>query len=97
MPDEKDKMLWRMAQRRAQFRTSLFTYIVICGFLWGVWWFTLGRYQGIHGYPWPVWVMLAWGIGLAFQYFKAYHGDKENLTEEEYEKLKKQRDMSRNL
>jgi hypothetical protein len=87
MAPEKDAQLWRMAQQRAGFKKSLFTYITVIAFLWAIWWITTGK-KGMGGTPWPVWVMLGWGIGIAFQYFKAYNGDKETLAEQEYEKLK---------
>jgi hypothetical protein len=34
--------------------------------------------------------MMGWGVGIAFQYFQAYHGNKFSNTREEYEKLKRQ-------
>ncbi len=86
--EQKDQRLWKIAQQRADFKRSFFSYLVIVTFLWGIWWFTIGKNEGYSGYPWPIWVMLGWGIGLAFQYFKAYNGDKETLTEKEYKKLK---------
>ncbi len=93
MADEKerDEQLWRIARKRANFRRSFFVYVVINAFLWGVWWFTIGRNSGVRGYPWPIWVMLGWGIGIAFQYFDAYHGSKQDLEQQEYEKLKKEK------
>jgi hypothetical protein len=91
LPEQRDENLWRIAKKRAAFRKHLYTYIIIVGFLWGVWWFTIGRRSGFTGYPWPVWVMLGWGIGLAFNYFDAYHGSGEELTQQEYEKLKRER------
>ncbi len=87
---EKDDRLWRTARRRAAFRKNLFSYIIISTFLWAVWWFTIGNKDGFSGYPWPVWVMLGWGLGLAMQFFKAYNGDKQDLAEKEYERLKKE-------
>jgi hypothetical protein len=33
--------------------------------------------------------MLGWGIGLAMQYYEAYHSDKSDMAEREYEKLKR--------
>jgi hypothetical protein len=89
---EKDDRLWRTARRRAAFRKNLFSYIVVNTFLWGVWWFTSERNsEAKHdSYPWPIWVMLGWGLGLAMQFFKAYNGDRQDLAEQEYERLKKQ-------
>jgi len=46
-----------------------------------------GRH-GADGVPWPVWVMLGWGIGLGFKYLDAYGGSKEDLQRKEYDKLK---------
>lgn len=90
----RDEQLWHIAQKRAKFRRRLFTYIVINAFLWGIWWFTVGRYDGFRGYPWPIWVMLGWGIALAFNYFDAYQGSKEDIAQQEYEKLKKERGIT---
>lgn len=81
---------WKIARKRAAFKKSLFSYIIINAFLWAIWWMTVGRTTGLKGYPWPVWVMLGWGVGLGYQYFEAYNGNKEDLVEQEYERLKKQ-------
>lgn len=93
MENEKDQALWKIAQQRAAFRKSLYSYFVINIMLWAIWWFTDGKHQGFHGTPWPLWVMLFWGIGLGFQYFKAYHGNESDLAEQEYEKLKRRRQL----
>jgi len=85
--NEKDKALWRIAKNRASFKTGLLMYIVINAFLWCVWYFT----SGPNSYPWPVWSMLGWGLGVVLQYFRAYHMDKGDLADQEYEKLKRER------
>ncbi len=72
MEQQKDEPLWRIARKRAEFRKSLYSYLVINTFFWLIWWFTAGRYSGLKGYPWPIWLMLGWGVALAFQYFNAY-------------------------
>ena len=91
IPSNDDK-LWRIAKKRAGFKKSLYGYLVINAFLWAIWWFTAGRFTGLTHYPWPIWVMLGWGVGLGFQYFEAYYGSKEDLAEQEYQKLKKEQD-----
>jgi hypothetical protein len=96
MEQPKDEKLWRIARQRASFRRNLYSYIVVILFLWAIWWFTGSRRYletGSRNIPWPSWVMLGWGVGLAMQYFKAYHGNKEDLTDQEYEKLKKQQNL----
>lgn len=90
MPENNDAALWKIAAKRARFKRNLFSYLVVNSFLWAIWWFTKGHHYHWNNVPWPVWVMLGWGVGLAFQYFDAYHGSKDTLIEQEYEKLKKQ-------
>ncbi len=92
MNTPRDEELWKLAKKRANFQRGLVTYFVINAFLWAIWWITIGK----HGYnremPWPLWVMLGWGIGLVFQYMEAYGGNRQNLIDKEYEKLKKQKE-----
>jgi hypothetical protein len=88
MEQPNDERLWRIAKKRASFKKNLYSYIVINTFLWGIWWFTAGR-RGIgQHYPWPIWVMLGWGLGLGFQYFEAYNGSKQDMASEEFKRLK---------
>jgi 2TM domain len=88
-PHGKDSVLWEIAEKRASFRKSIVSYFVVISFLWVIWFLTgnnLG--SGYNHYPWPIWPMLGWGIGLAFQYAGAYVFPKVNLVEKEYQKLK---------
>ena len=39
-------------------------------------------------YPWPIWTILGWGIGIAFHFAGAYIFQKSNTVEREYQKLK---------
>lgn len=92
METNRDKELWLLAKKRANFQRSLVSYFVINTFLWIIWWFTTDN-RGFSGHtPWPAWVMLAWGVGLVFQYLAAYGGSKQNLADKEYEKLKKEKE-----
>jgi len=43
-----------------------------------------------YDWPWPVWPMIGWGIGLLFHFLGAYVYPKSNAVEREYEKLKKE-------
>ncbi len=79
--EQKDEMLWRIAKKRASFRKSLASYLVINAFLTAVWYFTAQTYF------WPIWCMFGWGIGILFQYADAYHDNHAFSTQKEYEKL----------
>lgn len=92
MNDIKDEQLWQIARKRAEFRRSLYFGVAITLFTWALWWITTGKDTGFVGTPWPVWVMLGFAISLVRQYFNAYKGNKQNLTEQEFEKLKRERD-----
>jgi hypothetical protein len=96
MEPSKDQRLWRMAKKRAGFKRSLFTFIVITAFLWAIWWITGGRHDfNLHrsSIPWPVWPMLGLTVALAFQYFSAYNGNRSDMVEDEYEKLRKEQNL----
>jgi serine/threonine protein kinase len=47
-------------QRRRTFYQHLTSYCIIIGFLWLLYLLTT------RGYPWPIWPMLGWGVGLSF-------------------------------
>lgn len=86
-PNEKDPVLWKQAKKRVAFRRHLFSYIIINGFIWALWFFT-GREEEGNGFPWPVWPTAGWGIGLAFNFYDTYFGKRTGAVEREYDKLK---------
>jgi len=88
MEQSNDERLWRIARKRAMFKKNLYIFLVVNVFLWAIWWITTGRIEGSQAYPWPVWGMLGWGLGLGFQYFGAYQGTRQDLASEEFKKLK---------
>lgn len=83
---QNDEQLWRIAKARVAFKWSFATYFILNAFLVVVWFFS----SGPGSYFWPVWPIMGWGVGIAFQYFHAYHGDKIASTQTEYEKLKRE-------
>jgi hypothetical protein len=88
IPEEKDKLLWQIAKKRAGFKRHLAVYVIVNVFLWATWYFTgQGSY---HEYllPWPLWTTVGWGIGLAFHFSGAYVFHGYNSVEREYQKLK---------
>lgn len=93
--DEQEKRLWKLARKRAEFKKSLSVYLIFSAFFWAIWWFTLGMHGRNMYWPWPIWPMLGWGLGLVFQYFNAYGADKETLADREFEKLKRDADKNK--
>lgn len=85
MNEPKDEVLWQIAKERVGFKWSLLSYVFVNLFLIGVWYF---RSKGNLDHFWPIWPILGWGIGLVFQYLKAYQGNRVNSIENEYQKLK---------
>lgn len=88
METEKDKALWRQAKKRVGFKRHLATYLIINGMFWCIWWFAEKEADADADFPWPVWPMLGWGIGLAFDFMGAYLQTGNTAVEREYEKLK---------
>jgi lipopolysaccharide export LptBFGC system permease protein LptF len=89
MENEKDPQLWKIAQRRVGFKYNLISYIVMSCFFWLIWFFA-GERNSDQGFPWPIWPMLGWGIGLLFHFLGAYVFTSSNSVEREYEKLQHQ-------
>ncbi len=86
---EKEKLLWKIAKKRVEFRRHLATYIIMNGFFWCLWYFTDYTKEEYSGIPWPIFPMLGWGIGIAFQYLGAFvFHNRLSSVDKEYEKLK---------
>lgn len=86
--EPRDEKLWKIAKRRAHFQRDLVSYFFTNAVLITVWYLT----SGSHSHFWPGWVLIFWGFGLVTQYYRAYiRPDDADLTEQEYEKLLKQK------
>lgn len=85
--EPKDPELWKIAKKRADFKNHLTIYVVMNIFFWAVWFFTDQQYSENEKFPWPVWQMFGWGIGVFFHYVGTYVYPKNNLAEREYQKL----------
>jgi hypothetical protein len=79
LPD-KDPELWEIANKRASFKTHVMVFAVVNLMLWVIWLFIRSPL------PWPLFVSIGWGIGLAQHYQEAYQSEK-SFAEKEYEKL----------
>ncbi len=84
-----DEELWKLAIKRAQFKRHLMSYLIVNGFLWAIWFST--KPDGGFSSIWPIWPTLGWGLGLFINHREAY-ADTSNLAQNEFEKLKKERE-----
>jgi hypothetical protein len=84
MQPSTDVQLHELARKRVDFRRHLTVYVIINAMLWTIW-FVTGK-----GYPWPVWPMAGWGIGVIFQYLFEYRSSRFLSEEEEFLKLKRE-------
>lgn len=67
-------------QARIGFYWHLTAYIAVNGFLILVYLLT-GILPGFYNYPWFVWTMAGWGIGLIFHYFAIFQFGSHNTAE----------------
>lgn len=82
----RDEKLWKAAKKRVEFKKHLLVYLLINVFLWAIWFFTEPKHSNSF-LPWPAYVSLGWGIGLMFNFIGVYTGFKDNMVENEYNKL----------
>jgi hypothetical protein len=77
----------RMAEEKVDFYVHLLFYIAINGGPITVWWLSGG------GFPWFIFVLMFWGIGLAAHGIRAFvsQGYTDILAEREYQRLRGQR------
>jgi hypothetical protein len=90
----KNEELWQIAKKRASFKKHLVSYVIINAFLWAIWYITSGGGTDLKYLylAWPIWCTLGWGIGLAFNYFHAYHDvGSPSSVQKEYDKLLNER------
>jgi len=78
-----DTQLRELAKKRVDFWRHLIVYFVIITMLWVIWYVTDGSY------PWPIWPMGGWGVGLIFHYLFDYRSSNLFSEEEEFKRLKK--------
>lgn len=90
----RDPYLWKQAKARVGFRMHLNSYLIVNAGLWLIWAATTFAFRadGHSGliFPWPIFPMLGWGIGLASHYFHTYRSSGHNMIEAEYQKLVRQ-------
>lgn len=82
-PDERlrAKALARLEKKR-DFRTHLVVYVVVNAFLWAIWGVAFATTG--FSFPWPVFPLFGWGIGLSLHAWDVYR--RQDFTEEEIER-----------
>lgn len=93
---ERDEFLWKQAKKRVGFKMHLRSYLIVNAGLWLIyllsdgWTLSNANFRGAH-FPWPLFAMIGWGIGLVSHYLSAYSTNNErSQVEREYEKLRQQ-------
>ena len=69
----------RKLKRKRDFWHDVMAYVIVNAFLIGIWYFASGA-----GYFWPGWVLLGWGIGLAFHAWDTF--GRRDITEADVKK-----------
>ena len=88
--ETKDEILWQIARKRAGFKKHLISYVIVNCFLWAVWFASGREFDQYDYFPWPIWIMFWWGVGLVYNFADAYLFNNKNAIQQEYEKLKNQ-------
>ena len=81
-PEQRREQALRRLKKRRDFRAHLTSYVVVNTALWGIW-AVIGATSG-SWFPWPVFVSLAWGIGLAMNAWEVYL--RRPISEEEIQR-----------
>ena len=86
-----EEELYELAAKRVtakkDFRTHLAVYIIV-----NIGLFAIYALTSWGGYPWFIWPLFGWGIGLAFHFFNMLSelkGTDKNRIDNEIDKLKK--------
>jgi hypothetical protein len=84
--EELRKIARKTAENKASFYVHFVVYIAVNIFLIAIWAAT----SGIDSFPWFVFPLFGWGIGVAAHFIEAFRGGgyTERLAEKEYQKLK---------
>jgi uncharacterized RDD family membrane protein YckC len=82
--EEMRQMARQTAERKAGFYSHLGIYVIVNLFLIVLWYITGA------GFPWFIFILFGWGIGIVAHYMGTFHGQAyiEGLTDKEYRKLK---------
>ncbi|MBN2239496.1 MAG: 2TM domain-containing protein [Dehalococcoidales bacterium] len=91
-----EEQIYELARKRVKARKDFFihlsAYVVVNAMLIGIWWFT-----SKGGYPWFVWCLGGWGIGIIFHFLDVIvfgNRSETNAINKEVERIKQEQDQS---
>ena len=80
IPSDPRQAAIQRIKRKRQFQYQLLVFAVINVFLWILWAFTGA------GFPWPIFVTVFWGLGLATQAWRVYGAGGRPISEDEIQR-----------
>ena len=89
-----EEELWERARESAEakvgFYVHLTVYLAVNSMLVVLWWVTSTLTDGAVSFPWFLFPLVGWGIGVAAHYVAAFHGSAylERKTREEFERIR---------
>ncbi|MEE9593302.1 MAG: 2TM domain-containing protein [Thermoplasmata archaeon] len=84
--DNRRREAREIAEARYAFRWNLLLYGVVNAGLVGLWYFT-GPFTGASTFPWPLFPIVFWGIGVGAHYVAAYRQPGGGWIARETEKI----------
>ena len=89
--EELRKKARKTAEARVGFYIHLGVYVTVNAFLIALWW-TTGWFAGISIFPWFIFPLFGWGIGIVAHGIATFSGPAyvERMTQQEYQRLKKE-------
>jgi uncharacterized membrane protein (DUF485 family) len=65
------ELAFEQLKKKRDFRTHLLAYVLVNAFFWLIWGVILTAADGTW-FPWPLFPLVGWGIGLTFHYIYGY-------------------------
>jgi hypothetical protein len=83
----RDRAIKRLKKRR-DFHAHLLVYVLVNAFIVAIWALT-----NVHGFFWPIFPLLGWGIGVVMNAWDVYHPEEfdEDQIRREMERLQERR------
>lgn len=89
-----DEELWKRARKSAQDKVGFYVHFAVFAavnaMFVAIWWFTSVATGGAVAFPWFIFPLFGWGIGIAAHYVAAFHGEAyvERKSLEEFQRMR---------